>query len=144
MLDRFAAQVIVGADTIDGFVAVHGWQEHTGELAADFARRLVARGAKRFLFTDVARDGMLQGANIAATQAFADAAGVPVLASGGVSGPGDIELLVRAAQQSRIEGVITGKALYAGRLTLADALRIANAPALPAAIEGESVPGTVA
>jgi len=86
----------------------------------------VARGARRILFTDVARDGMLQGANVPATQAFADEAGVPVIASGGVAGPGDIELLVAAAQQSSIEGVITGKALYAGRLTLADALRIAG------------------
>jgi phosphoribosylformimino-5-aminoimidazole carboxamide ribotide isomerase len=125
MLSEFPENVIVGADTADGFVAVHGWQESSGERAADFGRRLIALGARRFLFTDVARDGMLQGVNIAATRAFADAVGVPVLASGGVSGPDDITALAAASSESGIEGVIVGKALYAGRLTLADALQIA-------------------
>ena len=129
MLARFPESVIVGADTTDGFVAVHGWQQHTGERAGDFARRMVVLGARRFLFTDVARDGMLQGANIEATRRFADEAGVPVLASGGVAGPEDISRLATAARESGIEGVIIGKALYAGRLTLAEALRIAAAPA---------------
>ena len=82
-------------------------------------------GARRFLFTDVARDGMLQGANVEATQRFALAVGVPVLASGGVAGPEDIPPLAALAQPDGIEGVIIGKALYAGRLTLADALRLA-------------------
>jgi phosphoribosylformimino-5-aminoimidazole carboxamide ribotide isomerase len=125
LLEKHGPRVIVGADSTEGFIAVHGWQEHTGERTEDFARRLVGLGARRFLFTDVARDGMLQGPNIDATVALARAAGVPVIASGGVSGPADISALARV-QPEGVEGVIIGKALYAGRLTLADALRLAG------------------
>lgn len=124
ILQRFGDRVVVGADTAGGYIAVHGWKERTDETAEDFARRLAALGASRFLFTDIARDGMLEGVNVAATAAFARAAGVPVLASGGVAGIEDIVGL-RAAQPSGIEGVIIGKALYAGRLDLAEALRAA-------------------
>ena len=95
---------------------MQGWEEKTGETAELFGKRLVGMGAKRFLFTDIARDGMLEGPNIEATRAFARAVGVPVIASGGVSGIEDIKNLVKA-QPDGIEGVITGKALYAGRLT---------------------------
>lgn len=125
ILAQFGEKVVIGADTAEGFVAVQGWLQRTEELAADFGRRLVALGARRFLFTDIARDGMLEGVNIEATRAFAEAVGVPVLASGGVAGPDDIVKLA-AAQPNGIEGVIIGKALYAGRLTLADALRLAK------------------
>ena len=125
MLDRFADRVIVGADTAEGFVAVKGWQERTDERGEDFARRLVARGARRFLFTDIARDGMLEGVNVEATRTFARAAGVPVIASGGVAGPDDITRLA-GVQPDGIEGVIIGKALYSGRLTVADALSLAQ------------------
>lgn len=125
ILHRWGEKVVVGADTKDGYIAVQGWTARTHETAAEFGRRLVKMGARRFLFTDVARDGMLEGVNVEATRAFAEAVGVPVLASGGVGGPEDIQKLTAAAQPNGIEGVIVGKALYAGRLTLADALRIA-------------------
>lgn len=127
ILARFGDKVIVGADTKEGFVAVGGWIERTDEAVETFGKRLVAMGARRFLFTDIARDGMLGGVNVEATQRFAQAVGVPVLASGGVAGPEDISTLAALAQPSGIEGVIIGKALYAGRLTLADALRLAAA-----------------
>lgn len=125
ILARFGEQVVVGADASDGFIAVHGWKERTDERAEAFARRMVERGARRFLFTDIARDGMLEGVHVEATVAFAQAAQVPVIASGGVSGPEDIDRL-RAAQPSGIEGVIIGRALYAGYLTLEEALRRAG------------------
>jgi phosphoribosylformimino-5-aminoimidazole carboxamide ribotide isomerase len=125
ILAAFGEKVIIGADAIDGMVAVHGWKEHTGEPVAAFGRRMVALGAVRFLFTDVARDGMLEGVNIEATVALAQALGKPVLASGGVAGIGDIENLTRV-QPLGVEGVIVGKALYAGRLSLEDALRVAR------------------
>lgn len=121
MLEKYSEKIIIGADTAEGFVAVQGWEENTGESAESFGKRMVALGAQRFLFTDIARDGMLEGPNIEATRAFARAVGVPVIASGGVSGVHDIENLF-AAQPDGIEGVIIGKALYAGRLTLAAAL----------------------
>ena len=124
ILAHFGEQVIVGADALDGFVATHGWKESSGERVEDFARRMAALGARRFLFTDIARDGMLEGVNVEATAALAEAVGLPVIASGGVAGIEDIEKLA-AVQQRGIEAVIVGKALYAGRLTLADALRVA-------------------
>ena len=124
ILARFGEKVVVGADARDGFVAVQGWMQHTDEAVEAFGRRLVQMGACRFLFTDIARDGMLEGVNSEATQAFAEAVGVPVIASGGVAGPNDITALVRL-QPLGVEGVIVGKALYAGALTLADALHIA-------------------
>lgn len=128
ILERLGGErVIIGADAAEGFVAVHGWQERTDERVEDFGQRMVRLGARRFLFTDIARDGMLQGVNVEATQAFAEAVGMPVIASGGVSGPEDIERLAQPeVQLGGVEGVIIGKALYAGRLTLEDALRIAG------------------
>lgn len=124
ILARFGEKVVIGADATEGFVAVQGWLQRTDEAVEAFGQRLVQMGARRFLFTDIARDGMLQGVNTEATARFAEAVGVPVIASGGVAGPGDISALV-ALQPSGIEGVIVGKALYAGALTLADALAIA-------------------
>jgi len=129
ILARFGDKVVIGADAKNGFVAVQGWMQITDESVEAFGRRLAGMGARRFLFTDIARDGMLEGVNVEATAAFARAAGVPVLASGGVAGVEDISTLVRQAQPAGVEGVIIGKALYAGRLTLADALRAAAATA---------------
>ena len=125
MLRVFGDRLIIGADSKEGQIAVRGWVETTGESTEDFCRRMVDLGAVRFLFTDVARDGMLQGANVQETARLAQAVGVPVLASGGVGGPDDIFAL-RDVQPNGVEGVIIGKALYAGRLSLADALRIAS------------------
>lgn len=125
ILRHYGEQVIVGADASEGFVATHGWKETTGERVEDFCKRMATLGARRFLFTDIARDGMLQGVNVEATAALAEAVGLPVIASGGVGGIEDIEKLTQV-QQSGVEAVIVGKALYAGRLTLADALRVAQ------------------
>jgi phosphoribosylformimino-5-aminoimidazole carboxamide ribotide isomerase len=124
LMERFADRLIIGADASEGFIAVQGWLERTGESAETFGRRMVALGARRFLFTDISRDGMLHGVNVEATRSFARAVGVPVLASGGVSAADDIERLAEA-QPDGVEGVIIGKALYSGRLSLADALKSA-------------------
>ncbi len=124
ILAHFADQIIIGADAKNGMVSVDGWTRETGETVTDFGKRMVGLGARRFLFTDIARDGMLEGVNADATEAFARAVGVPVIASGGVSGPEDITRLVRA-QPAGVEGVVIGKALYAGRLTFPEAQAIA-------------------
>lgn len=129
LLSRFSDRIIIGADAKDGKVAVQGWEETTGETAADFGRRLVALGARRFLYTDIARDGMLEGVNVDATAALARSLGVPVIASGGVAGIRDIELLTQVQPQG-VEGVVIGKALYSGNLDLADALGVAARAAL--------------
>ena len=73
--ERFGEQVAVGVDARDGMVAIHGWQEHSGEKAVEFVQRMAQLGAKRFIFTDIARDGMLQGINLAALAQVAHAVG---------------------------------------------------------------------
>lgn len=127
ILEAHGPRIVVGADVHGDRIAVHGWKESTDETSAAFAERLVALGAVRFLFTDISRDGMLEGVNVEATATFARAAGRPVLASGGVAGIEDIHRLV-AARASGIEGVVMGKAIYAGRIDLAEALAVAASP----------------
>jgi phosphoribosylformimino-5-aminoimidazole carboxamide ribotide isomerase len=123
----YGDKVAVGVDAKEGLVAIHGWQQTTGEPAGPFVAKMALLGAKRFIFTDVARDGMLQGVNEPALADIARCAGaLPVIASGGVSGPNDISTLVVLARQCpNIEGVIVGKALYAGAITLKSALELA-------------------
>ncbi|GAB4462659.1 MAG: 1-(5-phosphoribosyl)-5-[(5-phosphoribosylamino) methylideneamino]imidazole-4-carboxamide isomerase [Armatimonadaceae bacterium] len=130
MLEKFAERLIIGADADKGFVAVHGWQETTGERAEDFCIRLAAMGAMRFLFTDISRDGMLEGVNAEATATLARTVGKPIIASGGVAGIEDIRRLVAVHDQG-VEGVVIGKALYAGKLSLAEALEMVGQHALP-------------
>ncbi|MCX6344501.1 MAG: 1-(5-phosphoribosyl)-5-[(5-phosphoribosylamino)methylideneamino]imidazole-4-carboxamide isomerase [Armatimonadetes bacterium] len=114
-------QVILGVDAKDGFVAVKGWEETTGENAIEFSIRMQKLGARRVIYTDISRDGMMQGANIAAMQRMAESLEIPVIASGGVSNIDDIRQLA-ALESKGIEGAILGKALYAGALSLREAL----------------------
>ena len=125
MLDALRDSAIVGIDARDGYVAVHGWAEVTGEKAVDFAKRMVSFGAARIIFTDISKDGMLQGVSLSAVAEMADAVTLPIIASGGVTTVDDINALV-ALNRPNVEGVITGKALYAGTLTLSDALAAAK------------------
>jgi len=120
-------RVIVGVDARDGLVAVRGWVERLNESAVAFARRMVAAGARRIIFTDIARDGMLAGPNLAALREVLAAVSVPVIASGGVGSAEDVRQ-VAALGAPNLEGVIVGKALYAGRLTVADAVAAARQP----------------
>jgi phosphoribosylformimino-5-aminoimidazole carboxamide ribotide isomerase len=99
-------------------------------LVTDLAHRFADVGVAALLFTDVGRDGLLKGCNVEATQALAHATPIPVIASGGVAGIEDIEALLIARAgiaEGGIEGVITGRALYDGRLDLAEALTMAAA-----------------
>jgi phosphoribosylformimino-5-aminoimidazole carboxamide ribotide isomerase len=114
-------RAVLGVDAKDGYVAVKGWQETTAETAIDFAHRMQALGAKRVIYTDISRDGMLQGVNEAAMRQMAESLDIPVIASGGVSTLDDIRKL-KALESVGVEGAIIGKALYTGDLTLADAL----------------------
>ena len=128
--EQFGAQVAVGVDARDGMVAIHGWQEHSGEKAVEFVQRMAHAGAQRFIFTDIARDGMLQGVNLGALAQVAHAVGgIPVIASGGVATNDDITALRTLEKQSapNLDGVIIGKALYAGTVSLPDALVKAQA-----------------
>ena len=116
-------RIVVAVDARDGFVATRGWAERSTVAVAELAARFADAGVAALLFTDVGRDGMLKGVNLEATLALAAVSPVPVIASGGVAGLADIAAL---AGQPNIEGVITGRALYDGRLDLAQALALAR------------------
>ena len=115
-------RIVVAVDARDGMVATRGWADVSTLPVADLARRFEDAGVAAVLFTDVGRDGMLKGVNVEATVALAAATSLPVIASGGVAAIADIHALVG---KPGIEGVITGRALYDGRLDLAEAIRVA-------------------
>jgi phosphoribosylformimino-5-aminoimidazole carboxamide ribotide isomerase len=128
----FPDQVSVGIDARGGMVAAEGWSETSEVATLDLARRFEDCGAAGIIFTDIDRDGALVGVNVEATAALADAITTPVIASGGVSSSADLVAL-RARADAGIAGVICGRALYDGRLDLAEGLRIlmGNEPARP-------------
>jgi phosphoribosylformimino-5-aminoimidazole carboxamide ribotide isomerase len=120
----FPGGVVVGVDARDGFVATQGWADVSDVSVIDMGRRFEDAGVAALLFTDIGRDGLLRGCNVEATVDLARAVDLPVIASGGVKGIGDIRMLAIHAKDG-IEGVITGRALYDGRLDLATALAVA-------------------
>ncbi len=117
--------IVVAVDARDGMVATEGWAEVSDVPVRDLARRFEDAGVASLLFTDIGRDGMLKGCNIDATVELARSVRIPVIASGGVKGLDDIRMLALHASDG-IEGVITGRALYEGRLDLAAAIQMAE------------------
>ena len=124
MAREYAGGIVVAVDARDGMVATEGWAEVSDVPAADMARRFEDAGVAALLFTDIGRDGLLKGCNIEATVDLARRTDLPVIASGGVKGLDDIRMLALHAEEG-IEGVITGRALYDGRLDLATAIQMA-------------------
>jgi phosphoribosylformimino-5-aminoimidazole carboxamide ribotide isomerase len=120
---RFPGRIVVGIDAKNGMVAVQGWAEVTGVTAVELARKFEGFGVSAIVYTDISRDGMMQGPNIDATRALAEAIAIPVIASGGVSSLRDIENLM-ALESSGISGAITGKAIYSGAMDLAVAIAL--------------------
>jgi phosphoribosylformimino-5-aminoimidazole carboxamide ribotide isomerase len=120
----FPGGIVVAVDAKDGLVATRGWADVSDVEVVDMARRFEDAGVAALLFTDVGRDGLLKGCNVQATVDLARSVDIPVIASGGVSGIADIHVLALHAKDG-IEGVITGRALYDGRLDLATALTVA-------------------
>lgn len=118
---KFPGQVAVGIDARGGRVAVEGWAEETDIQAVDLARKFADAGVDAIIYTDIDRDGVLQGANIPATAELARAVSIPVIASGGVSSLTDIRGLIA---EKRIAGAIIGRALYDGRIDLRQALKL--------------------
>jgi phosphoribosylformimino-5-aminoimidazole carboxamide ribotide isomerase len=115
----FPGRIAVGIDARGGRVAVEGWAEVSDIAARDLALRFEDAGAAAIVYTDIDRDGVLQGPNVAATAALAEAVSTPVIASGGVSSVADLKALAAAPG---IAGAIVGRALYDGRIDLAAAL----------------------
>lgn len=121
----FPGKVIVGLDAKDGLVATDGWAEVSQVRATDLARQFESDGVSAIVYTDIARDGMMQGVNVEATVAMAQASSIPVIASGGITNLDDISALVAVAEQG-ICGAITGRAIYEGTLDVAEAQRLCD------------------
>lgn len=117
-------RIAVGIDARDGIVATEGWAESSGIAAIDLALRFEDSGVAAIIYTDIGRDGMLTGFNLDATLALADRLQTPVIASGGAGSLADLRALADRAVFARgvIDGAIVGRALYDGRIDLAEAL----------------------
>jgi phosphoribosylformimino-5-aminoimidazole carboxamide ribotide isomerase len=116
----FPGKLIVGLDAKDGLVATDGWAEVSTARATDLARQFESDGVSAIVYTDIARDGMMQGVNVEATVTMAQASRIPVIASGGITNLDDIRALKAVADQG-ICGAITGRAIYEGTLDVAQA-----------------------
>jgi phosphoribosylformimino-5-aminoimidazole carboxamide ribotide isomerase len=119
---QFPGKIMIGIDAQNGKVAVKGWTEVSEQTAADLAQTMEPLGVAGFIFTDISRDGMLQGPNLDSTRQFAQATSLPVIASGGISGIQDVVSLL-SLQSEGVEGMITGKALYDKKLDFKEALK---------------------
>jgi phosphoribosylformimino-5-aminoimidazole carboxamide ribotide isomerase len=127
-LDRWGPEkIVVGLDARDGKVAIRGWQETSAIDMVDLGHQMHAMGVRRVLFTDINRDALLMGVNVDATARLGDITGLNVIASGGVAGIKDIELL-KAHEHYNIDGVIVGQALYTGNLDLRHAIEVGHEP----------------
>lgn len=121
----FPEQIVVGIDARNGLVAIDGWTETTRMLAIDLAKQFENCGVAAINFTDIHRDGMQTGPNIDETRSLAKAVSIPVVASGGVSTLADIKDLL-PLQEVGVVGVITGRALYDGNLSLKEAIAVSK------------------
>lgn len=121
---KYGERIVVGIDAKNGIVAVEGWGVSGDVSAAVLAKKMKEAGVKTIIYTDISRDGTLQGVNLEATVALARESGVKIVASGGVAALEDIRA-IKQHEADGIEGVITGKAIYTGQLDLKAALAIA-------------------
>ncbi|UTA48461.1 1-(5-phosphoribosyl)-5-[(5-phosphoribosylamino)methylideneamino]imidazole-4-carboxamide isomerase [Simiduia sp. 21SJ11W-1] len=126
MCKAFPGHIIVGLDAKDGLVATDGWAEVSNVKATELAKRFEADGVDSIVYTDIARDGMMQGVNVEQTLAMAKASSIPVIASGGITNMDDIRALKAVADQG-ICGAITGRAIYEGSLNMAEAQQFCDA-----------------
>ncbi|PJE31028.1 1-(5-phosphoribosyl)-5-[(5-phosphoribosylamino)methylideneamino] imidazole-4-carboxamide isomerase [Pseudooceanicola antarcticus] len=121
----FPGHVAVGIDARNGFVATKGWATETDVQVTDLARSFEDAGVAAIIYTDINRDGAMQGPNIESTAALANAVSIPVIASGGVSSIADLQAL--KACGAPLDGAISGRALYDGAIDLAEALAVLKA-----------------
>lgn len=122
---KFAGHVIVGLDAKDGKVATDGWAKISKYDVADLAKQFESDGVEAIIYTDIARDGMMEGVNVDATVRLAQAISIPVIASGGITNMDDIHALGKVTQEG-IMGAITGRAIYEGTLNFEEAEKIAE------------------
>ena len=124
---EFPEKIIVGLDAKNGFVATEGWAKVSDVKAVELAKRFEQDGVNSIIYTDIARDGMMQGVNIEETVKMAQASSIPIIASGGITNMDDIRALVAAADEGII-GAITGRAIYEGTLDLQTAQAFCDNP----------------
>ena len=129
LAERHPGRIVVGIDAKDGKVATRGWIEQSDVLATDLARRLSDAGIAAIITTDIATDGTLAGPNLVALQEMAEASSVPVIASGGIGCMADL-LTLLSLEARGVTGVIVGRALYDGRVDLAESIRALAEPRL--------------
>ena len=122
----FPGRIAVGIDARNGYVAIEGWAKASQITATELGARFEDAGVAALIYTDIMRDGVLQGLNFDSTLALADAVGIPVIASGGLASLADVEQLLRP-DCARLAGAITGRALYDGRIDAAQALALVRA-----------------
>ena len=124
---KHAGKIILGIDALEGNLGTSGWTQRTAQDPIDLARYYENCGIKAIVYTDIKRDGMETGVNIEATKTLAAAINIPVIASGGVATINDVEKLLEA-ENCGISGVIIGRALYTGAVSLEDAIRAGKKP----------------
>ncbi len=122
---QFPGNIIVGLDAMDGKVAIKGWAEVSNVDLFDLSRRFEGDGVDAIIYTDISRDGMMQGANVENTAKLAQAINIPVIASGGIHDLGDVEAICKVAHYG-ISGAITGRAIYEGTLDFAEGQKLAD------------------
>lgn len=121
----YGERILLGIDAKDGLVAINGWESNVNKTFIELALEMKELGIKRVIFTDTKLDGTLQGPNLKSTRELAEKTGLKVIASGGISSLADIEAL-RELEAYGVEGVITGKALYTGKIKLEEAIALAE------------------
>ena len=119
MARRYGDKIAVGVDAKDGYVAINGWKEISREKGVDFCRRLYEAGVQSVIYTDIARDGAMQGTNLGVYEQLREIKGLKVTASGGISSVEELKTLNRMG----IDAAILGKSLYTGAIDLAEAIR---------------------
>jgi phosphoribosylformimino-5-aminoimidazole carboxamide ribotide isomerase len=135
----FPGRIAVGIDARDGRAAVEGWAKSADVSAVDLGRRFEDAGVAAIIYTDIARDGALQGLNLTSTIALAEALSIPVIASGGLASIEDVRRLTEP-DCAKLEGAIAGRALYDGRLDAGEALALLRASAARAGPRGGGAP----
>jgi phosphoribosylformimino-5-aminoimidazole carboxamide ribotide isomerase len=120
---RFPNQIAIGIDAKEGFVATQGWADVSNMRALDLSKRFEGAGAAALIYTDIARDGAMGGPNLDATLEIANAVSIPVIVSGGISSMADIQEIANVGSD-KLEGVISGRAVYDGHVSVAEATRV--------------------
>jgi phosphoribosylformimino-5-aminoimidazole carboxamide ribotide isomerase len=127
-LKKYPGRIIVAIDAKKGKVAIGGWKDQTEMKATDLAKKMKASGVGEILYTDISKDGMMEGPNLKGIKSMAKTGGVPIIAAGGISTIKDVENIT-ALEKDGVEGMVIGKAIYTESIKLEEAVKLAAAAA---------------